>query len=103
MSNERIDQSKAISVEEVDKCIAILKRLVEDTDQIFEIPKPQRTALIKASGQLSRPSREEFSRRKKDAKKAAKKEPLKTAKEKKDEKTYIFGTHVCTSFLLASV
>lgn len=72
MSNDKTDQSKDISAEDIEKCISILERLVADTNQIFEIPKPQRTALIKASGQLSRPSREEFSRRKKDAKKAAK-------------------------------
>ena len=72
MSIDNIDNSKDISTEEIEKCIAILERLVADTNQVFEIPKPQRTALIKASGQLSRPSREEFSRRKKDAKKAAK-------------------------------
>jgi len=63
------DPVKAISEEEIKHCISILTSLVEDTDQIFEIPKSQRTALIKAAGQLSRPSREEFSRRKKDAKK----------------------------------
>ncbi|MDN3493696.1 SDR family NAD(P)-dependent oxidoreductase [Winogradskyella bathintestinalis] len=72
MSSEPKKQFTDISTEEIENCISILERLVADTDQIFEIPKPQRTALIKASGQLSRPSREEFSRRKKDAKKAAK-------------------------------
>ena len=66
------DTSNAISSEEIAKCITILEQLNADTDQIFEIPKAQRTALIKASGMLSRPSREEFSRRKKDAKKAEK-------------------------------
>ena len=66
------DTPKAISSEEIAKCISILEQLNADTDQIFEIPKTQRTALIKASGMLSRPSREEFSRRKKDAKKAEK-------------------------------
>ena len=72
MSNDKTDKPQDISAEEIEKCISILERLVADTDQVFEIPKPQRTALIKASGQLSRPSRAEFSRRKKDAKKAAK-------------------------------
>ena len=57
---------------EIARCIAILEYLNSNTDQIFEIPKEQRTALIKASGQLSRPNRDEFSRRKKDAKKAEK-------------------------------
>ncbi|MRH99461.1 SDR family NAD(P)-dependent oxidoreductase [Kriegella sp. EG-1] len=61
-----------VSLEEVEKCINVLERLVANTNQIFEIPKEKRTALIKASGQLSRPNRDEFSRRKKDAKKAAK-------------------------------
>ncbi len=57
---------------EIARCIAILEYLNSNTEQIFEIPKEQRTALIKASGQLSRPNRDEFSRRKKDAKKAEK-------------------------------
>ncbi|MBI9042400.1 SDR family oxidoreductase [Lutibacter sp.] len=60
-----------ISSEEIAKCIAILEHLVVDTNQIFEIEKEQRTALIKAAGQFSRPNREEFSRRKKDGKKLA--------------------------------
>jgi len=64
--------SQAISSEEIDKCISILEQLVKDTDQIFDIPKEKRTALLKVSGMLSRPSRDEFSRRKKDGKKAAK-------------------------------
>lgn len=59
-----------IGSDEIAKCISILEFLNANTDQIFEIPKEQRIALIKASGQLSRPDREEFSRRKKDAKKA---------------------------------
>ena len=76
---EQID-SNEINLEEVEKCIVVLERLVADTDRIFEIPKARRIALIQASGQLSRPSREEFSRRKKDAKKAAKRK--KAAKDK---------------------
>jgi hypothetical protein len=72
MNSDNTNPDQDISPEEIEKCITLLERLVADTDQIFEIPKPQRTALLKASGQLSRPSREEFSRRKKDAKKAAK-------------------------------
>ena len=67
-----IDSPKEINAVEIAKCIAILEYLNNNTDQIFEIPKEQRTALIKASGQLSRPNRDEFSRRKKDAKKAEK-------------------------------
>src|SRR5690606_41413963 len=66
-----------IDSEEIAKCITILEHLNNNTDQIFEIPKEQRTALIKASGQLSRPDRDEFSRRKKEAKKADKRNKAK--------------------------
>jgi NAD(P)-dependent dehydrogenase (short-subunit alcohol dehydrogenase family) len=69
--NKTIDK-QPFSNDEIEKCISILEQLVTDTDQIFDIPKEQRTALIKAAGQFSRPSREEFSRRKKDGKKAVK-------------------------------
>jgi hypothetical protein len=72
MSNENTKPPKSISDEEIEKCISILEGLVADTDQIYEIPKSKITALMKAAGQLSRPSREEFKRRKKDGKKAAK-------------------------------
>jgi len=69
-SDER--KLEAISHEQVEACIKILETLNADTNQIFEIPKDRRTALIMAAGLLSRPSREEFQRRKKDAKKAEK-------------------------------
>ncbi len=62
----------AIGREEIDSCISILGQLSTDTDQIFDIPKEQRTALIKAADQFSRPDRDELSRRKKDGKVAAK-------------------------------
>lgn len=67
-----IENIQEINAEEIAKCVAILEYLNSNTDQIFEIPKAQRTALIKASGKFSRPNRDEFSRRKKDAKKAEK-------------------------------
>jgi len=72
MQNRSEEEVNMLSQEQIDACIAVLENLNADTNQIFEIPKSQRTALIKAAGLLSRPSREEFSRRKKDAKKAAK-------------------------------
>lgn len=71
MQAKREDEVE-VSQEQIDKCIAVLENLNAHTNQIFEIPKGKRTALIKAAGLLSRPSREEFSCRKKDAKKAAK-------------------------------
>ncbi len=84
MSKIETDGLSKISEAEIDKCITILEQLVANTDVIFDIPKEKRTALIKASGQLSRPSREEFSRRKKDAKKAQKRK--KAAKDKNARK-----------------
>lgn len=72
MENDKLESLDKISEQEIDQCISILEKLVSNTDEIFEIPKEKRTALIKVSGMLSRPSREEFSRRKKDAKKAQK-------------------------------
>ena len=65
-------ESNMLTQEEINQCIAIIEQLNADTNQIFDIPKDQRLALIMAAGKLSRPSREEFSRRKKEAKKAAK-------------------------------
>lgn len=69
MQTENKDNNEVLSQDQIDNCIAILENLVSDTNQIFDIPKDKRTALIKVAGQLSRPSREEFARRKKDAKK----------------------------------
>ncbi len=73
MSDKKdIENPNSISESEIDKCISVLEYLINNTNEIFEISKEKRTALLKASGKLSRPNREEFSRRKKDAKKAQK-------------------------------
>jgi NAD(P)-dependent dehydrogenase (short-subunit alcohol dehydrogenase family) len=69
---EDLERKSNITSEEIDQCIAVLSQLVSDTDQIFDIPTAQRIALIKAAGQFSRPDRDEFSRRIKDGKLAAK-------------------------------
>ncbi|MEQ8238070.1 MAG: SDR family oxidoreductase [Cyclobacteriaceae bacterium] len=61
---------------DIDRCIKILNKLVEDTNQLFELPEEQRVALLKAAGSLSRPDRDEFQRRRKDAKKAAKRKAI---------------------------
>ena len=70
--NEAIATQKIFSAEDIEHCISVLEQLNSVTTQIFEIPKEQRTALIKAAGKFSRPDREEFSKRKKDAKALAK-------------------------------
>lgn len=76
---------KIVSPEEIDQCIAILEQLNADTNQMFELPEAQRNALFKASGLLSRPNRDEFQRRRKDAKKAAKRKMI--AKDKHARKS----------------
>lgn len=70
------DATRIVSPEEIDKCISVLEQLVSDTNQMFELSEEKRTALLKASGMLSRPHRDEFQRRRKDAKKAAKRKMI---------------------------
>ncbi|WP_372743982.1 SDR family NAD(P)-dependent oxidoreductase [Lutibacter sp.] len=65
-----------ITDEQLDSCIAVLQQLIGDTNQVFELSEEKRIALIKAAGQLTRPDRDEFSRRKKDAKKAEKRKMI---------------------------
>lgn len=69
MELKKEDDVEIVSQQQIDACINTLESLVTDTNQIFDIPKEKRTALIKLAGQFSRPSREEFASRKKDAKK----------------------------------
>ena len=71
-----IDSAKIISSKEIDSCIAVLEQLVSDTNQLFDLSEDKRTALLKVSGMLSRPNRDEFQRRRKDAKKAAKRKMI---------------------------
>lgn len=68
-----MEESEKLSQQEIEQCLAVLQKLNRDTTQIFEIPKEQRIALIRAAGQFSRPDKEELSRRQKEAKKLHKK------------------------------
>ncbi|HAI37304.1 MAG TPA: oxidoreductase, partial [Maribacter sp.] len=68
MKEEQQYKETEIDLNEIESCIDILNRLVNDTNPIFEIPEDRRIALIKAAGQLSRPSKQEFAKRVKDAK-----------------------------------
>ncbi|WP_432410672.1 SDR family NAD(P)-dependent oxidoreductase [Rasiella sp. SM2506] len=84
-NQNEIDTPRILSTEEIDSCISILEQLVSDTNQLFELSEEKRTALLKVSGKLSRPNRDEFKQRKKDAKKAAKRKMI--AKDKHARKT----------------
>lgn len=67
------NQHTAWSEKQINQCIAVLESLTVDTNQIFEIPKAQRLALLMAAGKLSRPDKEELLKRKKGARKSIKK------------------------------
>jgi len=84
---EREEEKAAnkISQDQILECIAILKTLNADTNQIFEIPKEERLALIMAAGEFSRPSKEELLKRKRGAKKMMKRKVL--AKDKHSRNT----------------
>lgn len=61
---------------EIDSCIQTLQKLLENTDLLFDLPEAQRVTLYKLAGELSRPNRDEFNRRRKDAKKAQKRKMI---------------------------
>lgn len=66
-----IDKEKnQLSHKEIEQCISILKHLNENATQVFELPEQTRVALFTQAGRLSRPTKEEFKKRKKDAQKA---------------------------------
>jgi NAD(P)-dependent dehydrogenase (short-subunit alcohol dehydrogenase family) len=70
---------------DVASCISTLETLLENTNLLFELPEEQRIALYKVAGELSRPNRDEFQRRRKDAKKATKRKMI--ARDKHARKT----------------
>ena len=76
-----MEKPTPITLEQIEECISILETLNSDTNKIFEIPKDKRLALIMAAGLFSRPSREEFLRRKKEAKKAEKRKIMQKDKD----------------------
>jgi hypothetical protein len=45
------------SSEEIDSCISMLKILANDTDRLANLPEEQRIALLKVTGEISRPDR----------------------------------------------
>ncbi len=63
--------SNKVSDQEISLATKILEKLIENPVQLFEIEEQKRISLIKAAGKISRPNREEFDTRRKDAKKAA--------------------------------
>ncbi len=68
--------SSTIPNQDIESCIETLQKLLNDTNQLFELPEEKRVELMKVAGALSRPNRDEFQRRRKDAKKAAKRKMI---------------------------
>ena len=72
MQEENEIENGNINRKQVEECISTLNSLLKDTNQLFELPEEMRVELMKVSGLLSRPSREELTKRRKDSKKADK-------------------------------
>jgi NAD(P)-dependent dehydrogenase (short-subunit alcohol dehydrogenase family) len=79
MAPERLSQ------QEIEQCISILDQLNADAGQLFDLPEEQRVNLMKAAGLLSRPNRDIFQQRRKDAKKAAKRKMIERDKHARKE------------------
>ena len=67
------NKEKSLTHDQIQQAIQTLKTLNKDTNQIFNIPKDQRIELLTEAGRLSRPQKEELSKRKKRGKKFIKK------------------------------
>lgn len=65
-NNEKITKVNH-SEAEIQKCIDLLKSLVEDSTPLAHLPKEQRIELITVTGRLSRPDRDEIRKRKKNS------------------------------------
>lgn len=53
------------SPEDIEQCISLLATLVHDTEQLANLPEEQRIALLKVTGEISRPDRAERKKRNK--------------------------------------
>ncbi len=95
---EHQNAEEQLSHEEIEMCISVLEKLSLDTNQLFELPEAKRVALLKAAGKISRPDRDEFQRRRKDAKKAAKRKMIERDKHARKE-TGIRSAREATIFI----
>ena len=85
MKKVKEGDDQKLTREQIEKCIFVLKELVDDTNQLFDLPEAQRISLMSAAGALTRPNREEFTRRRKDAAKAAKRKMIEKDKHARRE------------------
>lgn len=85
MKDVKEGDNQKVTREQIEKCILVLKELVDDTNQLFDLPEDQRISLMAAAGALTRPNRDEFARRRKDAAKAAKRKMIERDKHSRRE------------------
>ena len=85
MKDIKEGDTQKVTRDQIEKCIQVLKELVDDTNQLFDLPEDQRISLMAAAGALTRPNRDEFARRRKDAAKAAKRKMIERDKHARSE------------------
>ena len=62
------DDEMKYSSEQIQNCISFLESLVKNGGQLINLSEQQRIALMTATGQLSRPNRDEIKKRNKEIK-----------------------------------
>jgi len=72
MENIRKKIETEFTQEEIDNAIKVLKSFAEKSEQLTLLTEEQRVEMLKSSGLLSRPNREEIKKRQKDVKKLRK-------------------------------
>lgn len=85
MKTETEDIKENPGFADIDSCIGVLEQLLENPGELFDLPEEKRIALLTAAGRLSRPGKEEFAKRKKDAEKAAKRKLVERDKHARKE------------------
>lgn len=73
MDEKHKGEQAHLDEEAIDKCIALLENLTDDSAAFIQMTEHQRIALLKAAGRFSRPNREEDRKRQKEARKAKQK------------------------------
>jgi NAD(P)-dependent dehydrogenase (short-subunit alcohol dehydrogenase family) len=71
MHSAKKNLNNKVSEEEITLATKILEKILENPIQLFDLEEEKRISLMIAAGKISRPNREEFISRRKNAKKAA--------------------------------
>ena len=73
MQNSK-EQKEVFNTNEIENCISVLEKLLENSDQLIHLPEEQRIKLMKVAGQITRPDRDEIKKRNKGVKLAKRQE-----------------------------